>query len=414
MKQNRLGPKLRFKGFNGDWVLKKLEDVTDKIQDGTHFSPKQKEYGTYKYITSKNIRNGFMDLKDVLYLDDNSHREIYKRCDVKFNDILLTKDGASTGTACLNELHEEFSLLSSVAFIRANKSLATNFFIYQYLAGPKGQYEIKASIAGQAITRITLSKIRDYKFSYPSLPEQQKIASFLSAVDEKIQQLTRKKELLEQYKKGVMQQLFSGKLRFKDENGKDYPEWEEKLLGDICEVKGGKRIPLGYSLIEENNGHPYITVSDIENDSVSLDKIKYVPLDAIDAIKNYKITTDDIFISVAGTLGLVGIIPQSLNNANLTENCNKLTNLKCDQKYLLQFLKTDKLSKLIKSVGTMGAQPKLAIYAIKALELSLPTIQEQQKIARYLSAIDNKIETVNTLMLQSQTFKKGLLQQMFV
>ena len=184
--------------------------------------------------------------------------------------------------------------------------------------------------------------VHSQKKLVPALPEQQKIASFLSSVDEKIQQLTRKKEMLEQYKKGVMQQLFQSselglnrlkddrisaeatnpkilsskksqfrQLRFKDEKGKAYPKWEEKRLGDVCEVKGGKRIPLGYSLIEENNGYPYITVSDIENGSVSLSKIKYVPLEAVDTIKNYKITINDIFISVAGTLGLVGIIPRS-------------------------------------------------------------------------------------------------------
>src|SRR5688500_11248082 len=99
MKPNGWAPKLRFKGFTGDWVIRNLSEVTEKIQDGTHFSPAQKEHGNYKYITSKNIRNGFMELKDVLFLDDKSHKEIYKRCDVKFNDILLTKDGASTGAA---------------------------------------------------------------------------------------------------------------------------------------------------------------------------------------------------------------------------------------------------------------------------------------------------------------------------
>lgn len=211
-----------------------------------------------------------------------------------------------------------------------------------------------------------------------------------------------------------MQQLFSGKLRFKDENGKAYPKWEEKKLGDVADVKGGKRIPLGYTLIEENNGHPYITVSDIENFSISLSKIRYVPIGAIDVIKNYKITVKDIFISVAGTLGLVGIIPKELNNANLTENCNKLTNLKCDQMYLLQFLKSERLSKLIQNASTIGAQPKLAIYAIKSLSIPVPLIEEQKKIADFLSALDVKIENLNTQINRTQTFKKGLLQQMFV
>ena len=233
-------------------------------------------------------------------------------------------------------------------------------------------------------------------------------------MDDKIQQLTRKKQILEKYKKGCMQQILLQTFRFKDDKGKAYPDWEEKTLKTICNVKGGKRIPKGLSLVSENNGFPYITVSDMENGSVSLKDIKYVPLEATEQIKNYKITTQDIYISVAGTLGLVGIIPAELENANLTENANKLTNIKCNQTYLLYYLKSDQVENLIKSVKTSNAQPKLAIYAINDFIINLPTLQEQQKIANFLSAIDNKINNTHTQLQQTQQYKKGLLQQMFI
>ena len=127
------------------------------------------------------------------------------------------------------------------------------------------------------------------------------------------------------------------KLRFKEFDG----DWSEKIISDIADVRGGKRLPKGYSLVESDTGYPYITVTDMEDGTVNCDKIRYVPLDAVDQIKRYRITVDDIYISVAGTLGLVGIIPHELNNANLTENADKLTNIKCDQKYLLQYLNND-------------------------------------------------------------------------
>lgn len=420
-------PKLRFKSFTDKWSILSLEAVTEKIQDGTHFSPVQQEQGNYKYVTSKNIRNGFMDLSEISFLSDEAHKEIYKRCDVKYNDVLLTKDGASTGAVCLNELKEEFSLLSSVAFLRANKNIALNEFIYQVLAGPKGQSKIKASIAGQAITRITLSKIRNYQFHFPSLAEQQKIASFLRAVDEKIQQLTRKRELLEQYKKGLMQQLFSGKLRFKDENGKTYPKWEEKLFENIYSfysTNSLSRDKLNYKSGSVKNIHygdihtkfrsqfiineeyvPYI------NRDVDLSKVKD---------ENY-CREGDLVIADAS---------EDYNDIGKSIELVKLKNEKVVAG-LHTFLARPDLSKI--KIGFSGylvqapyvrMQVKKIAQGTKVLSLSpsrlgkvkllVPGKEEQQKIASFLTALDAKIERVASQIAHTQTFKKGLLQQMFV
>ena len=249
----------------------------------------------------------------------------------------------------------------------------------------------------------------------PSKEAQTKIASFLSAVDEKISQLTQKHSLLSQYKQGMMQKFFSQQLRFKADDGSDFGEWEDKLIKDIADVKGGKRIPKGYSLVNENTGHPYITVSDM-NRSYSIDdiNIRYVPFEVVETIKRYTITDKDIFISVAGTLGIIGKIPAKLQGANLTENADKLTNLKCHQDFLIYLLDSGCLSELIENTATTSAQPKLALYAIEQLEVKIPCLEEQTKIANFLSAIDQKIGIVAQQIEQAKTWKKGLLQQMFV
>jgi len=271
------------------------------------------------------------------------------------------------------------------------------------------------------MTTIGQEDISSVKIKFPHPKEQTKIATFLTAVDKRIKLLKKKKDKLEQYKKGVMQKLFSVEthdrtsLRFKDKNGNDFPDWKEKKLGEIATVKGGKRIPKGYTLKNKNNGFPYITVSDMGNNTVSLSEIRYIPFEVVDKIKNYKITKKDIFISVAGTLGVVGIVPVELDNANLTENANKLTDLKCNQNFLLQLLNTNRLTNQIKSVTTIGAQPKLAIYAINNFKFLIPnSLPEQQKIADFLSVIDKSIEKVGGLIKKSQEWKKGLLQKMFV
>ena len=319
----------------------------------------------------------------------------------------------------------------------------------RFFLRPQGKHLLGLASPGGAGRNRTLGQkeFDKLKVVIPTLPEQRKIAEFLTAVDGRIGQLIQKKALLEDYKKGVMQQLFtqaegncelgitneelndehpeiipnskfsipnSNRLRFKDDHGNDFPDWEEKTIGDIADIKGGKRIPKGKILEAVPNGFPYITVSDFDRGSVDLTNIRYVPLDVVDSIKNYTINTDDIFISVAGTLGLVGIIPGCLDGANLTENANKLTNLRCDQGYLLQYLKSEHFRSLVDGVKTTGAQPKLAIYAIKAFKIPRPLLAEQKKIANFLSAIDRKIETVATQITETKTFKRGLLQQMFV
>src|SRR5690606_37642638 len=190
----------------------------------------------FKYITSKNIRNDGLDLTNISYISKDEHETIYKRCKVQLGDILLTKDGANTGNCCLNTLDEEFSLLSSVAVLRGKKDSFNNNFILQILQSDLGQNTIISSMSGQAITRITLAKLKDYSFFFPELTEQTKIASFLSAVDEKISQLTQKHSLLSQYKQGMMQKLFSQQVRFKADDGSEFGEWEEKRLIDSVDT----------------------------------------------------------------------------------------------------------------------------------------------------------------------------------
>ena len=230
-------PKLRFKDADGrefpEWGLKELREVCKKIIDGTHFSPKSKE-GSRRYLTSKNIRNSGIDLLDCNYISEEEHKEIFKKCPVKMGDILLTKDGANTGNCCINSLQEEFSLLSSVAVIDGMDDLVNNIFLLQVFQSQFGINTINNAMAGQAISRITLEKIKKFSFNFPVITEQTKIANFLTAIDEKITQFTQKCDLLAQYKKGVMQQIFSQKLRFKDNDGREFPEWEENELGKVC------------------------------------------------------------------------------------------------------------------------------------------------------------------------------------
>jgi type I restriction enzyme S subunit len=387
-------PKIRFKpdvgGAYPEWVSKPLKEVCKKIKDGTHFSPKSKS-GPRKYITSKNIRNGGLDLSNCSYISDEEHREIYRRCPVELGDILLTKDGAGTGNCCANTLTEEFSLLSSVAVLSGEEGILSNEFLLQILQSELGQNAISNVIAGQAITRITLDKINKFTFMLPHYDEQQKIASFLSAVDQKISLLTKRHDLLIQYKKGVMQKIFNQEIRFKDEGGKDFPGWVECLLGDICEPRQHKTISGGQLL---SSGYPVYGANGL-----------------IGYYDSYNHEFETVAVTCRGaTCGEVTLVPakswitgnsMSLDSVNQNENNHK-------------FIYYAIINRGFKDIISGSAQPQIVGSAIRSVKFTIPKLDEQTKIANFISAIDDGISLAWRQVEVTRQYKQGLLQQMFI
>jgi type I restriction enzyme, S subunit len=202
-------PRLRFPEFRNaeQWENNRLRAICERIMDGTHFSPKTKE-GPRPYLTSKNIRMGWLDLSTVSYISDEEHQYIYARCPVKKYDVLLTKDGANTGNCAINTIDHPFSLLSSVAVLRGDSNKVTQPFLYHSIASDNMQSKIVDSMSGQAITRITLEKLGSYAIRVPSVSEQQRIAACLTSLDALITAENQKLEALKTHKKGLMQQLF--------------------------------------------------------------------------------------------------------------------------------------------------------------------------------------------------------------
>jgi type I restriction enzyme S subunit len=210
--QELLTGKRRLPGFSGRWQEATLGEICTKIQDGTHFSPKLGG-SDYLYLTSKNIRFGVLDLSTAERISANEHAKIYSRCDVRKGDLLLTKDGANTGNAAINTLEEPFSLLSSVALVRFDERVfCTRFFLYQLLS-KDGQQQIKELMSGNAITRLTLQKIRTIECYYPQIQEQTAIATVLSDMDTEIGSLESKLAKAREIKQGMMQELLTGKIR---------------------------------------------------------------------------------------------------------------------------------------------------------------------------------------------------------
>lgn len=188
-------------------------------------------------------------------------------------------------------------------------------------------------------------------------------------------------------------------------------DWSDSTLDSIALVTSGKRLPLGTKLTERETPHPYIRVTDMRGATVSLADLRYVPIEVFPAIKNYRIFERDIFISVAGTLGLVGKIPRDLDGANLTENADRITNITCVQDYLLHVLASPCIQNTIEELRTVGAQPKLALERIRKFQIPLPpTKAEQEAIAEALSDADALIESLEQLIAKKHQIKQGTMQ----
>ncbi len=196
------------------WVIQELGKAATKIQDGTHFSPKTTR-GPFRYLTSKNIRFGHVDLSDCGWISEKEHEAIYSRCDVRYGDVLLTKDGANTGNAAINNLNEPVSLLSSVAFIRCDDRTLHSEYLFHYLLSPGCQQRIKDLMSGNAITRLTLEKIKSFVIPVPDIKEQLKIIEPLNSHDARIRAEEQYRDKLKLQKNGLMHDLLTGKVRVK-------------------------------------------------------------------------------------------------------------------------------------------------------------------------------------------------------
>ena len=404
MTENKVVPKLRFGDFEDKWKLSRLKDVSLKITDGTHDTPKTTKEGV-PYLTAIHIKDGVINYDNCYYLSNADHNKIYKRCNPENGDLLLVNIGAGTATCAINIVDYEFSL-KNVALIKPNRKLINEFFLEQVQRKERKKLFHRLT-SGGAQPFLSLKEIGKIKLIFPSLAEQQKIASFLSAVDDKLQQLTKKKGLLEDYKKGVMQKIFSQELRFKDEFGNNYADWEEKKLGEELEHKSirnkSNQVDLVLSVSnkkgfisqqEQFDGHQ-VASKDVTNYKV-VNKGEYaynpsrINVGSIARLDNFE----------KGIVSPMYVIFRLKNNLN---------------PFFFDALYSSHRFKYLIKIGCSGSvRDSLNFDDMEKFEVKLPCIEEQKKIADFLSSLDSKIDLVSRKIENTKAFKKGLLQQMFV
>lgn len=190
-------------------------------------------------------------------------------------------------------------------------------------------------------------------------------------------------------------------------------DWEVKELSSISAIKSGKRLPKGSLVASSKTSYPYIRVIDMNMVYLNLSNIMYVPENVQPMISKYIISKNDIYISVAGTLGLVGKIPEELDGANLTENANRITEIQCNRDYLMYYMMSPLIQNVIEAERTIGAQPKLALQRIRDFYIVLPRDnREQTAIAAALSDVDSLISALTKKIEKKKAIKQGLMQQL--
>ncbi len=402
--KNKNIPDLRFKEFKDAWKLEILDSIANVTSGGTP-SRSIKNYwdGNIPWVSTSLIDFNVIHNCDEFITQegvDNSSAKIFP-----VGTILMAMYGQGKTRGKVAILGIEATTNQACAAIIAESNINTDF-LYQNLAGRYEEIRNLSNEGGQQ--NLSGGIIKEIKISFPTLPEQQKIASFLSSIDEKIQQLTRKKELLEQYKKGVMQQLFSGKLRFKPEKGKAYPEWEEKRLGDVAEIIGGGTPD---TLIPEywDGDIQWYTPTEISERFVSKSK-RMISRLGLEKSSAKLLPIGTILFTSRATIAELSFAKEECTTNQGFQSL--VVNSDNNPEFIFYWIKNNKKAFIRKSQGSTFLEiSKTEMVKINILS---PCIEEQQKVANYLSAIDTKIESVANQITQSQTFKKGLLQGMFV
>lgn len=402
-------PKLRFPEFSCVWDEKRIEELGRFLGGGTPESS-NKEYwqGNIPWISSSDIKEGSVHQIDkTRYITKIAISESATKIIPKGSVLMVSRVGIGK-FAVANE-----KLCTSQDFTNLITNEDSYFIAYYFKARARRFVRLSQ---GTSIQGFTGKDIKNAKFAIPPLPEQQKIASFLTTVDAKIEQLTKKKSLLEQYKKGVMQQIFSQQLRFKDEKGNDYPDWEEKKLGEIGEFKNG----INKGKNDFGFGVPFINLMDVFGKSTISD----LNLDLVNAndkeLEQYELKKGDVLFIRSSVkksgVGETSVVLKDLMNTVYSGFLIRFRDNKIvlDLNYKKYCFSFRKFRQDLVSLSTTSANTNINQESLNELKIQIPYIGEQIQIANFLSAIDTKIELINTQIGNTQRFKKGLLQQMFV
>ncbi|MFP8782585.1 restriction endonuclease subunit S [Planococcus plakortidis] len=384
-------PQLRFKGFEGEWKETKVGEILILLKSG--LSRKLSSYNIgIPVIRSTNLVNGNLDLSDLAYwyrVDDQGAKidnYILERGDILINFI---NSQAQIGKSCIYTSDIEAIYTTNIFRIKTSKEKSINEYFYYWTLTERYRKEIQ-NIVKPAVNQasFTTKEFNEIKYYLPSLKEQEKVADFFTLIDKKIEKQQEKIEKLEQFKKGMMQKIFSQELRFKDEDGGEFVEWEEKKLGQVLKIKHGK----DQKKIENPNGkYPILATGGVigRTDTFLYDRESVLigrkgTIDKPVYMKSPFWTVDTLFYSEINSYNYSKFIFYTFQSINW------------------------------KLYSEASGVPSLSAKTIEAIKVIVPSYQEQKSIGDYLSVLDLKIKKEQEKLKVFKQYKKAFIQKMLL
>ena len=404
-------PNLRFKGFEEEWESKRLGDIADKVNSGK--TPLGGEAVYTKegvlFIRSQNVNNDKLELENSVFIPESINNQM-KNSIVQANDILLNITGASLGRSCVvpNDF-KSGNVNQHVCIIRLYKQYNPRF-IQPIFSSDKGQIVFNSLQTGSGREGLNFESIKGIKLSIPQRAEQQKIASFLSLIDERITTQIKIIEELETLIRDCRNQIFKQKIRFKDEHGKPLHNWLNKRLKDVAKIFDGTH----QTPIYVENGIPFYSVENVTGNNFK--DTKFISEDVFQKENNrVKLEKGDILMTRIGDIGTIRLIDWDVCASFYVSLALIKIKQEYNSAYLAHYLATQTFQKELWDRTIHVAFPKkINLGEIGECLVSLPCIEEQNKIANFLSSIETKIGIEIKLLQKLERQKKFLLQNLFV
>jgi type I restriction enzyme S subunit len=384
-----------------EWEVVKLQEVTSYV-DYRGKTPKKVSNGII-LVTARNIKQGYLDYETSKeYIDEDDYHNVMSRGMPQLEDVLLTTEAPLGNIAQID--NENIALAQRVIKFRGKDNLDNRYLKYHFLSEKFQQYLYRLAI-GTTVLGIQGKQLHKMLIPLPPLKEQQKIAKILTTWDDAISKQEELIKAKEQLKIGLMQKLLSGEVRFDGFNN----EWEEVRLGNLCKIAKSGGTPTSSNKVYYDGNIPFLAISDITKQGKYLTYTsKKISQIGLDNSASWIVPINTIIYSMYASVGFVSInkIPIATSQAVINLILKDNISLEYIYYYLLDY------KKYIHKYIETGTQGNLNAQIVKNLRIKLPSLHEQQKIAKVLSTADKEIELLKNELEELKKQKKGLMQRL--